>query len=53
VAHELIRGRLVRLLLGVTGAALGLMSAAELAVEKPVIKHLGSRLNALTATSWQ
>lgn len=36
-----------------TGAALGLMSAAGLAAGNLLIKHLGSYVNALTATAWQ
>ncbi|MFQ5911742.1 MAG: DMT family transporter [Nitrospinota bacterium] len=35
------------------GAAMGLMAALGLAVGSLVIKHLGSRVHALTATAWQ
>ncbi len=36
-----------------TGAALALLSAAGLAAGSLVIKHVGARLDALTATAWQ
>lgn len=35
------------------GAALALMAAAGLAVANLVIKHIGSRVDAMTATGWQ
>jgi probable blue pigment (indigoidine) exporter len=35
------------------GAALGLMAAGGLAAGNLVIKHIGSRVDALTATAWQ
>ncbi|MFQ5846534.1 MAG: DMT family transporter [Candidatus Methylomirabilales bacterium] len=68
--ETLTRGRVVGLLLGVTGvalifpaaqggsggtegAALGLMAAGGLAAGNLVIKHIGSWVDALTATAWQ
>jgi drug/metabolite transporter (DMT)-like permease len=35
------------------GAALGLAAAAGLAVANLIIKHVGARIDALTATAWQ
>lgn len=68
--EALTKGRIVGLLLGITGvalimwgtarglgsadgAALGLMAAGGLAAGNLVIKHIGSWVDALTATAWQ